>query len=172
MDFGAVVCKPKLPHCGDCFLKAQCTARLTGLVDTLPVKKKSAVKRTRWFYYLVVEHNGKVYIRKRRKKDIWENLYEFILIETKKAVSFAELKKSAAYKKIMTGCGAKLIHESALQSQQLTHQSIQGRFIHLKTSCPLKGSGYKLTGSGSLSKLPFPKFITGYFSEKQEWSFG
>ncbi len=49
------------------------------MVNLLPVKKKSIKKRERFFNYLIVEYNDKIYVNQRIGKDIWQNLYEFIL---------------------------------------------------------------------------------------------
>ena len=168
MDFGAVVCKPKLPICDSCPLKSSCTANLKGLVHQLPIKEKSITNKTRWFYYLVVEYNGKVYVHKRGKKDIWENLYEFIIVETEGSVSITELKKDPTFKKLLGKTGFEIIHTSKLYAQQLTHQTIQGQFIHIKIAKILPVSTYKAVSPQSLASLPFPRFITRYLSEKQE----
>jgi A/G-specific adenine glycosylase len=86
MDFGATICKPQQPLCTVCVLKKKCSALATGSVNQLPAKEKSITKKTRWFYYVVAEYMGKVYVRKREPKDIWENLYEFILVENNQPV--------------------------------------------------------------------------------------
>ncbi len=91
MDFGAVICKPKLPLCKTCLLNETCLAFLEGTVQDLPIKQKTISKKTRWFYYVVLKYNEEVYVRKRSKKDIWENLYEFILAETPSAISNRQL---------------------------------------------------------------------------------
>ncbi|MCW3092026.1 MAG: A/G-specific DNA-adenine glycosylase, partial [Ferruginibacter sp.] len=91
MDFGAVICKPQLPLCAGCILKRRCVAFLQGSVHQLPVKEKSIVKKTRWFYYLVINYKDYLYVQKRSAGDIWENLYEFILIERKEGVAFEQL---------------------------------------------------------------------------------
>jgi len=83
MDFGATVCLPRNPLCTDCVQRSDCKAQLKGLTAELPVKEKSIRKRTRWFYYFILETpDGQVYIHQRTQKDIWEGLYEFILWET------------------------------------------------------------------------------------------
>ena len=82
MDFGAVICKPKNPLCNTCMLKTRCVARLQGIADILPVKNVRITKRSRWFYYFVIDHNNRFYVRKRAAGDIWENLYEFVLWES------------------------------------------------------------------------------------------
>ncbi len=81
MDFGATICKPKNPLCEQCVQSPECEAFNHGLVNMLPVKEKDTKKRTRWFYYFIIEMGDCVYIRKREQKDIWQNLHEFVLLE-------------------------------------------------------------------------------------------
>ena len=168
MDLGAVVCKPRLPLCDSCPLKTNCTAYSKGLVHQLPVKEKTITNKQRWFYYLVAEHNGKVYVRKRGKNDIWENLYEFILIETDGALSIDELKKHETVKKLIGKKASGIMHVSKCYSHKLTHQTIRGQFIRVEITRPLASSTYKLVSARSLSRLPFPRFITRYLSENPE----
>ena len=81
MDFGATVCKPKVPLCNSCVLNKKCKAYTTGRTHILPIKGKSIVKKNRHFYYFIATYNSKVYVCKRAGGDIWENLYEFLLVE-------------------------------------------------------------------------------------------
>ena len=82
MDFGAVICKPQNPLCSQCPQNADCEAYRHGLVSILPVKTKKIEKKNRWFYYFIIENDGSVYIHQRKGKDIWQNLYEFVLYES------------------------------------------------------------------------------------------
>ena len=166
MDFGAVVCKPKLPLCNQCALQSRCGAYLSGLVDTLPVKEKKITQKTRWLFYFIMEHNGKVYVRKRGVKDIWENLYEFVLIESPVATEVEQLKKQPAFKKLLGNGGFSIETISKLYSQKLTHQTIHGQFIKIKLTMPLQLDGYEAIPPKVLATLPFPKFITTYLKDK------
>ncbi len=83
MEFGALQCTPKNPDCETCPFQEQCYAFAHGKQGELPVKKKKVKVRDRYFNYLVLEQNGKLLMQKREKKDIWEGLYDFPLIETK-----------------------------------------------------------------------------------------
>ncbi len=47
------------------------------MVSSLPVKKKSLDRKTRWFYYYIVNTQAGVFIRQRQTRDIWQHLYEF-----------------------------------------------------------------------------------------------
>ena len=42
-----------------------CVAHKQGLVDQLPVKALKISSKKRWFYYFLVEKNGKVLVRQR-----------------------------------------------------------------------------------------------------------
>ena len=166
MDFGATVCKPQQPLCSTCMLKSNCSAYLQGLVNLLPVKEKSITKRTRWFYYLIIEQNGAVFVRKRGAKDIWENLYEFVLIENNEVLPLENLKVLKEVKNIFGKTPFEVVKISKPYRQLLTHQTIHGQFISIKVGATLSLSGYEAIKKKELEKLPFPKFITGYLTDK------
>lgn len=166
MDFGALVCKPKIPLCKCCKLKNNCVAWSQELIDDLPVKKTKIDRRSRWFSYLIIEHNSKFYVRKRKRKDIWENLYEFILLETPKKVTIEKLKSTSGYKEIADKNKLEIKTISKTYRQQLTHQSIQGRFFHFQAKSISGLKGYKAVNFNELKKLPFPKIISAYLAEK------
>lgn len=164
MDFGAVICKP-LPLCQVCPFKKRCKAYADGLTQLLPVKAKSIVRRKRWIYYLVIELKNKFYIRKRTGKDIWENLYEFVPIETSREMNPSGLLKTKAFKNIFTTSNYKVEKTSEIYEQQLTHQSISGQFIHIQSTISLPLDGYTLMSHKQLARLPFPKLITTYLKD-------
>lgn len=166
MDFGATICKPQAPLCNTCILKKTCIAYRDSKQDLLPVKEKTIKKRTRWFYYIEAVYNGKVYVLKRTGRDIWQNLYEFILVETEKPLSIEALKKLLAQKKILPA-KYKLIATSAVYKQQLTHQTIQGQFIRVELPGPLKAGLAEFVSQEKLRQLPFPKFIVNYLTDKK-----
>jgi A/G-specific adenine glycosylase len=162
MDFGATVCKP-LPLCEICPLKHRCIAYLNGMQLVLPVKEKVIVRKTRWFYYLVVQYRNKFYIRKRDEKDIWQNLYEFILLEMPKPFQSKQLFASKKFKSIFRANEYKIEKTSAVYKQPLTHQTINGQFINITVTEPLDLDNYQLASADKLKQFPFPKLITTYF---------
>ena len=168
MDFGAVVCKPKQPLCSTCPLINNCTAHARGSVQSLPVKAKKIRNKNRWFYYLIAFHKDKVYVRKRIKNDIWENLYEFILIEKTRAISFEKLMTEPELTKLFRNCSIDVQALSAIHRQKLTHQTIRGRFIRLRISNVLRNSVYQGVAVDQLAMLPFPNFINRYLAEYPE----
>ncbi len=171
MDFGASICKPKKPLCNVCYFKNKCIANQTNLVDKLPVKEGKINIKSRWFYYILLEHNNKIYVRKRVANDIWENLYEFILLESEKLMTIEKIKESTLFKKIGFKNKLEVISISKLYRQQLTHQIIQGRFIHIKAKNALELKTYRSVTPKELSKLPFPRFITTYMAENEAKAF-
>jgi A/G-specific adenine glycosylase len=165
MDFGATVCKPALPLCSICPLQIKCVAFEKGLTRELPVKEKSIVRRNRWIYYLVIEYKKKLYLRKRSGKDIWENLYEFVPIESERKLTVTGLLKSRDFKKVFNGSVYEVDDISKIYQQQLTHQTISGQFIRIKSNDPLDLKDYTLASYKQLLQLPFPKFISTYLKD-------
>lgn len=168
MDFGAVICKPKMPLCPVCIQRHGCYAYKHNVISQLPVKEKSLKKKARWFYYFVFKYNGLVFIRKRSTKDIWENLYEFVLKENDGPLLLYQAASLQALVTDMLGNEQFEIQQvSAEYRQQLTHQTITGQFITASIFSPSKYlNGYISTGEKELNKYPFPKFITAFLAEK------
>ncbi len=166
MDFGAMICKPQLPLCADCLLNINCKAKQNGWVNRLPVKEKSIVKKTRWFYYIIAGYNGGLYVRKRGAGDIWENLYEFILIENEGALATEKITRHEQLKKLFGKNKLEVGQVSRPYRQLLTHQTIIGQFIRITLNKPVSIPGYQLVKEDKINKLPFPKFIRNYLKDK------
>ena len=82
MDFGAIQCVPRNPDCDECPFQSSCYAYNNHLVDILPVKKKKAESKHRYFHYTVYLSDNQTIIEKRTGSDIWRNMYQFPLTET------------------------------------------------------------------------------------------
>lgn len=162
MDFGAIICKP-YPLCNICVFKDHCLAFKNDLVNELPVKEKKIKIITRWFNYLVIENNKKIYIHKRTVSDIWKNLYEFPLIETDKEISVKTILTKGEKEHILKPAAYKIVSISPVYTQQLSHQKIRGRFIKIVSKKDLAIPGFKAVSSKQLSKYAFPRFITAFF---------
>ena len=94
MDFGAVVCKP-VPMCRQCPFKQKCEAFLNDKIFSLPVKGKKVLIKKRWFNYVLLEYKEKFAVRQRHEKDIWHNLFEFLLVESSKEFGKKEICKGS-----------------------------------------------------------------------------
>ena len=81
MDFGATLCTPKGPHCEICPLAESCEALRTGQVEQLPVKLKTLKVKARHLVYVYVRCQGETAIHRRGAGDIWQGLWEPVLVE-------------------------------------------------------------------------------------------
>ena len=91
MEFGATQCKPKNPNCTVCPLNDSCIALQKDMIEFLPVKLKKTTVKTRFFNFLVcIDNNKNTFLEKRTSKGIWQNLYQFPLIESNKSLSSEE----------------------------------------------------------------------------------
>ncbi len=93
MEFGAIQCKPKNPNCSKCPLQLNCVAFSKNEITVLPRKIKGQQPVKKYFNYLVyVSKSGETIIEQRKGKGIWENLYQFPLIESEKTLTYKEIK--------------------------------------------------------------------------------
>lgn len=163
MEFGALQCVPKNPNCFDCVLSESCGALQFKIVDKLPVKSKKTKVTNRYFNYLVFEDSeGKTIVNQRTEKGIWQNLYEFPVIELDEIIEEDEIFE------LINKKNSDIIHISILPEfeiiHKLSHQKLHIQFIKvsLKKTLP-NGLSIK-----DLKKLPFPivihNFIERFFS--------
>jgi len=93
MEFGAVQCKPQNPDCTICPFISKCIAFNENKISQLPVKIKLNKVEKKYFNFLVIiSKDQKTIFEKRKNKGIWQNLYQFPLIETVKEVNFEEFQ--------------------------------------------------------------------------------
>ncbi|WP_233589128.1 A/G-specific adenine glycosylase [Gynurincola endophyticus] len=165
MDFGATVCKPQLPLCNECFLRNDCQALALNVVKSLPVKEKTLLKKQRFFHYFILQYEDGVYIHKRTDKDIWENLYEFILLESPVEYDLTQVKNQFAA--LIQHNVAEPLWSSKVFKQTLTHLTVYGQFHRYKINEPLKDlSAYECVSLDRLTVYPWPKLIQQFFQEK------
>ncbi len=94
MEFGAVQCKPQNPDCNICPFNGSCIAFNEHKIHQLPVKIKLNKASKKFFNFLVIiSKDEKTILEKRKDKGIWQNLYQFPLIETSNELCFDEFQK-------------------------------------------------------------------------------
>ncbi|HEV8505312.1 MAG TPA: A/G-specific adenine glycosylase [Chitinophagaceae bacterium] len=164
MDFGATVCLPRNPLCAHCNQRTDCRAFEHGWINQLPVKEKSIQKKQRWFYYFVVEAPGNMtYIRRRGEKDIWEGLFEFVLLETDHAI---DTQAADHFRQLFGKQSLTVKHISTVYRQELSHQTIQGQFITLSLQRPVPIlKDYLLIPRRQLADYAFPKLINAWLRD-------
>jgi len=169
MEFGALQCKPANPSCEICPLARSCYAYSKKMVGVLPVKDKKAKARSRYFNYLLIHNNGRVRLRKRTGNDIWKNMYDFPLIETKGKTSAKKLMEHEDWKKYFSEGKFQLVSESKMIKHQLTHQTIFAKFFKVDTKAVIRGSGIKSVPRNQVGKYAVPRLIENYINSS-EWA--
>ena len=170
MEFGATHCLPKNPKCEECIFKKSCVALAREWQDRLPVKEKKIKIRKRYFYYLVIEQNKKVMMRKREGKDIWKGLYDFPLIETKRPQKIELIVGQAD---VLSGFKQKFeFHSSSTTYRHvLSHQILLAKFIFItlkakhSKNIDLKKDSMRFYSSAAMHKLPKPILVNRFLLE-------
>ncbi|MBL7698854.1 MAG: A/G-specific adenine glycosylase [Chitinophagaceae bacterium] len=164
MDFGATICKPRNPLCNICVQADDCEAFRNNFVNDVPVKQKVMKIKTRWLYYFIIETNDGVYIRKREEKDIWQNLHEFVLLESHEEITDPH---NIFLGKLLQHQSYKILSRSDVHTQQLTHQRINGRFYRVGLTGKISlGKNYKYVKKINLHGYAFPRFINSYLEKE------
>jgi A/G-specific adenine glycosylase len=89
MDFGAIQCTPQSPHCERCPLMESCEAFRTGRIAQLPVKLKNLKIHERHLTYIYIRCQSQTAIRRRGPGDIWQGLWEPVLVEADSVIPSA-----------------------------------------------------------------------------------
>jgi A/G-specific adenine glycosylase len=167
MDFGAQVCTPQKPDCGHCPLATGCYAYMNALTESLPRKAPRARPRERHFDYWVPRYGDQVYLHRRGKGDIWQNLHEFLLLEQ------GQEQENTSILGELARWGAP--EERSAQGpyrQQLTHQIIHATFREFLLAAPpaaLTERGFFPVNINGLHRFAFPKTILRYL-EIRGWT--
>jgi A/G-specific adenine glycosylase len=170
MEFGAIQCTPVMPDCLFCPLQQSCFAFNHGMVQELPVKRKAKAARERFFHYIVLEHEGQFYLRKRLEGDIWQGLYDFYLYES----SARDLSQETLLQELQgAGLEVRTPHLSSppkAYKHILSHQKIMARFYHIRLESRLREEVLKETRLASFSiqeieSLPKPILINSFLKD-------
>ena len=169
MDFGATVCKPVSPLCQSCVFKNQCVACLSGQTGSLPVKEKRIKVKHRWFYYLVLQYKNEYALQKRIKKDIWQGLYEFPLIEMEKEeTNERSVLAQAAQSMYMFKDDFEVVSTSKKMKQQLSHQTIHAQFIEIQIKKKKRrNTAMQWIQKKQIDKYSFPNIINRYLKSQK-----
>lgn len=162
MELGALVCTPKNPSCDVCVLKELCLAYSLKKQPVLPVKNKKVKVRKRSFHYILFEHDGRYGMSQRRENDIWNGLYEFLLVE----------KDTFDIESIINPKEVQEIDVSEAYKHVLTHQRITAHFYLVKLK--EQGSFIEILNNFNLSpftqeqilNLPKPKLLVNYLEQQ------
>ncbi|KQB99305.1 A/G-specific adenine glycosylase [Pedobacter sp. Hv1] len=162
MEFGALQCKPKSPLCHSCPIQLGCYALKNKKVDVLPIKLKKVKVKKRWFNYFVGISDGHILTKQRSPGDIWQQLFDFPLIETDEQPS---LNQADFIKKVKNEFGEDVkITLVSEKKHLLTHQIIYVQFFALDNyiiNFNLK-TDIKSVLLEEFEDLPHPKVISDF----------
>lgn len=148
MEIGAVVCSPN-PKCEDCPVHVHCLALKNKTINLRPVKTKKTKVRDRFFHYLVYSFDNKTVINQRKEKDIWQNMYEFPLIETTTIDLPSSIENQVQF-------------SSEPQKHILSHQRIFARFHHMKGKPEKEEKEFLIIQESDIQEYPLPRIIDRY----------
>ena len=82
MELGATVCLPNgAPLCEYCPTATICSAKRSGNVSALPVKREKTTRKLEHRTFFILFHNGKTAVRKRTEKGVLCGMWEFPNVE-------------------------------------------------------------------------------------------
>ncbi|UPT72243.1 MAG: A/G-specific adenine glycosylase [Flavobacterium sp. JAD_PAG50586_2] len=163
MEFGALQCVPKNPDCSICVFNNSCLALQQKKVVQLPVKSKKTKVTNRYFNYLVFwDENENTIIHKRTEKGIWQNLYEFPVLETISAESDETILSLIENQVFVTNEIREIqLYNPEIIIHKLSHQHLYIKFWKIAVSGTLvNGIDWE-----SASKFPFPIVIYNFIEK-------
>ncbi len=135
MEFGALQCKPKNPLCETCPFNDHCMAFRKNLINTLPVKTSKTKVSKRYFNFLVFIDNQKnTVLEKRTQKGIWQNLYQFPLVEATHNVNINEISELKITAYIKNNPFELKLYNSQAIVHKLSHQHLNVKFWIIETT--------------------------------------
>ena len=164
MEFGARHCKPKNPFCDTCPFSDSCKALQDDNVLSLPVKlKKTTIKKRYLNYVVLLSDNENTQIKQRVGKGIWQGLYEFPCIETKKDISETEFlslfKASEISNDINENYNVSLFNDASIV-HKLSHQHLYTKFWIVRVSTLIDG-----IPTHQLKDYPVPVLIARFLED-------
>ena len=162
MEFGALQCIPKNPNCDLCVLNSSCAALQKNKVAQRPVKSKKANAINRYFNYIVfLDNDENTLINKRTEKGIWQNLYEFPLIETSEELDFETIVDKIHERFSENEILSIVIYNNQQIIHKLSHQKLHINFYKVTISNKIS-DGIKLD---LVRNFPFPIVIYNFIEK-------
>lgn len=165
MEFGALQCVPVNPDCQVCPLIANCLAYKNGTIEMRPLKEKKIKSKNRYFHFMEFNENDRLYLEKRMKKDIWQHLFQFPMIEVQEELDVTTVKQM-----LNQQYGMLPVDVSEPIKHILTHQRIYA-YVWKFDSFPaasLIPSGWLSIQKSDLQDYPIPRLLDRYLSGAKE----
>ncbi len=170
MEFGALQCKPMNPNCDICPLGDSCGALSTKKVKLLPVKLKKNNIKIRFFNFIIfIINEEETIIRQRTGKGIWQNLYEFPLIEANKEVHPKDIESDIYFKSLLHNMDYDITpYQKEFVIHKLSHQHLYTKFYIVKIKkVPKNIEAHEIIKIKDVQNYPVPillgNFINSFF---------
>jgi len=159
MEFGAMQCKPSSPNCSVCPLQSNCKAFMKDMINELPVKlKKTKIKKKYFNYIVMISEDGKTILQQRKGNGIWQNLYQFPLIESQKGLSVNGLKKEKPFQELIDKPLKINLFNKEEIIHKLSHQHLYTKFWIVN----IKKHSDNAISISNLKKYPVPTLIGNF----------
>ncbi|MDR0229795.1 MAG: A/G-specific adenine glycosylase [Flavobacteriaceae bacterium] len=158
MDFGALQCTPKATNCTPCPFINDCVAYQTNQVDKLPVKLgKVKVKKRYLDFIIFLDKYHNTVIEQRTNKDIWQQLYQFPVVDRFEDTSI-DIHKEIENKLLKFSYKEPILLNNNTITHILSHQKLHINFWLVNTEDKLELS----IPWTDLNKFGFPIVIHNF----------
>ncbi|MDR0866239.1 MAG: A/G-specific adenine glycosylase [Candidatus Symbiothrix sp.] len=167
MEFGALQCIPASPDCSACPFEIVCLAHAWHSIAHYPVKSHKTKTKDLYFYYFHIHDSDSLYINRRSEKGIWQNLFEFPLIESEEPLDFEQLSRTAQFREWFQGENTdfKLIIEN--RKHVLSHRVLYASFYEVALEkLPETPDKFTKIKSGEIDNYPVHRLMQYYLEEK------
>lgn len=161
MDFGATQCTPKNPDCLNCVFQENCFAFRNQKTTELPVKLGKTKVSNRYFNFIIYKDKSDfTIIEQRVEKGIWQNLFQFPLIETSESVDLKNIKSliNESFQNIIKLNQTEIIHK-------LSHQKLHINFWELEVD---EISNENKISIEDLNTFAFPIVLSNFIKSHYE----
>lgn len=161
MDFGATQCTPKNPDCLNCVFQENCFAFRNQKTTELPVKLGKTKVSNRYFNFIIYKDKSDfTIIEQRVEKGIWQNLFQFPLIETPESIDLKNIKSliNESFQNIVKLNQTEIIHK-------LSHQKLHINFWELEVD---EISNENKISIEDLNTFAFPIVLSNFIKSHYE----
>jgi A/G-specific adenine glycosylase len=166
MEFGALQCTPSAPDCHTCPFQDECLAHASRTMANYPVKRNKTQTVDRYLYYFHIHDAEYLYIKQRREKGIWQNLFEFPVVESDRPLTFHEITGTPPFKEWFPTPPPGHFH-ARLENRKhvLSHRILYASFYELPTSpLPCPPAGLLRIAREEISNYPVHRLMQLYLN--------
>ena len=162
MEFGARYCVPQNPKCDGCIFNQKCEALAANRVNELPVKLKKTKIKKHYFNYIVPISETHTFLKQRTQKGIWQQLYEFPLVESPSEVDQVQLQLLPAFQLEARRYGIKSLvrYNSEEIVHKLSHKHLYTTFWIAQVDAIVNGISFNV-----VHDYPVPILLGNFISE-------